>query len=132
MTPEVSKRLTEITVDPKTVGLAKVVDVSTAPAAELAGKWSLVADANGQQIQIGAEIKQTGAAFTGATYADIGNGTIDGGTLSGKNFSAILHADVQGSPVDFKMEGTIDGDKITGTFSNPQFGAIPFSGVRNK
>jgi len=132
MTSEVGKRLGEITVDPKTVTLAKVADTSAAPSADLSGKWSVTADAGGQQLEIGVELKQTGADFTGATFAQIGNGTIDGGKVSGKTFSAVLHADVQGQPVDFKMEGTIDGDKITGTFSNAGFGSIPFSGERVK
>jgi hypothetical protein len=133
MTPVVAKRLGELTVDPKTVSLAKVVNtMSPVAGGELNGKWSFVADASGQQINIDVEFKQTGSDFTGATYADIGNGTIEGGKVNGKSFSALLHADVQGQPVDFRMEGTIDGDKISGTFSNPGFGSIPFSASRNK
>jgi len=131
-TSEVSKRLTEITVDPKTVTLVKAGSVTEAPAAMLTGKWSMVADVNGQQLQIDAEFTQSGSDFTGATYAQVGGGKVDGGKVSGKNFSAVLHADVQGTPVDFKMEGAVEGDKMTGTFSSPQFGSIPFSAVRNK
>jgi hypothetical protein len=43
-----------------------------------------------------------------------------------------LHADVQGQPMDFTMSGTVDGDKITGTFENAQLGSIPFTAARNK
>jgi dipeptidyl aminopeptidase/acylaminoacyl peptidase len=132
MTPEVAKRLGEITVDPKTVALAKPVDMTAAPGANLSGKWSLVADAGGQQLEIDVEFKQSGADFTGATVSSLGNGTIDSGKVSGKSFSATLHADIQGQPVDFKMEGTIDGEKMTGTFSNGQFGSVPFTATRNK
>jgi len=131
-TPEVTKRLSEITVDPKTVVIVKPVDMSVAPGANLSGKWTLVAEAPGQQIQIAVELNQTGADFTGGTTSDIGNGKIDGGKVSGKAFTATLHADVQGQAVDFKMEGTIDGGKMTGTFSNPGFGSIPFSATKDK
>ena len=131
-TPEVTKRLSEITVDPKTVVIVKPVDMSAAPGANLSGKWTLVAEAPGQQIQIAVELNQTGADFTGGTTSDIGNGKIDGGKVSGKAFTATLHADVQGQAVDFKMEGTIDGGKMTGTFSNPGFGSIPFSATKDK
>ncbi|MEP6849228.1 MAG: S9 family peptidase [Acidobacteriota bacterium] len=130
-TPEVTKRLAEITVDPKTVVLAKPVDSSAAPAGSLSGKWTLIADA-GQQIQIAVEIMQGGSDFTGTTTSDIGNGKIDSGKISGKTFTATLHADVQGQAVDFKMEGTIDGDKMSGTFSNPGFGSVPFSATKDK
>ena len=132
VTPEVAKRLTEITVDPKTVILAKAVDMTAAPAVNLSGKWTLAADAQGQILQINVDLKQTGADFTGATVSHLGNGTIEGGKVSGKSFAATLKADIQGNIVDFKMEGAIDGDKITGTFSNPAFGSIPFTATKDK
>ena len=106
--------------------------MSAAPAAGLSGKWTIVADANGQQVDVIAEIKQTGADFTGTTLSHLGNGTIDGGKVSGKTVAATLHAEIEGQPVDFAMEGTVDGDKMTGTFSNPAFGQIPFTGTRSK
>ncbi len=99
---------------------------------ELAGKWNLTAEAQGQSIYITVDIKQTGETFTGSTTSDMGNGTIDGGKVTGKTFTATLHADVQGNLVDFKMDRTIDGDKITGTFANAAFGSIPFSATRSK
>lgn len=132
MTPEVSKRLGEITVDPKTVVLTKPADPSAAPAGDLTGKWSLSVDAGGQVLEIAVELKQTASDFVGSTTSQLGNGTIDGGKVSGKAFTAILHADVQGQAVDFKMEGTLDGDKISGTFSNVGFGSLPFSATRVK
>jgi hypothetical protein len=136
MTPEVAKRLGELTIDPKTVvvttpGAATTTTVA-ATATDLGGKWAVSADAGGQQLDIEIEFKQAGSDFTGSTNAQIGSGMIDGGKVSGKSFSAMLHADVQGQTVDFKMEGTVDGDKITGTFSNPGFGSIPFSGSKMK
>lgn len=130
MTPEVTKRLGEITVDPKNVVIEKPKDMSAAPAVDVTGKWSLSADAHGQVLQIALELKQDAATFTGTTAAEIGNGTIDGGKVSGKAFTAILHADIQGQVVDFTMEGTIDGDKMSGTFTNPSFGSIPFTATK--
>ncbi len=131
-TPEVAKRLTEITVDPKSVVLIKPVDMTAAPLANLTGKWSLAADAGGQTIQISAEFKQDGTAFTGVTMSDLGNGKIEGGMVSGKDISGILHADVQGQAVDFTIAGTVDGDKMSGTFTNPTFGSVPFSATKVK
>jgi hypothetical protein len=34
--------------------------------------------------------------------------------------------------VEFRMEGVVDGDKMSGTFSNPAFGQIPFSATRKQ
>jgi dipeptidyl aminopeptidase/acylaminoacyl peptidase len=131
-TAEVAKRLGEITVDPKTVVIAKPVDMTAAPAADVSGKWSLVADAGGHSIDIAVELIQSGSDLSGATSSPLGDGKIDGGKVSGKNLSATFHAEVQGQIAIFKMEATVDGDKMTGTFSNPVFGSIPFSAVKNK
>ncbi|MEP6947319.1 MAG: S9 family peptidase [Acidobacteriota bacterium] len=132
MTPEVAKRLGEITVDPKTVTLVKPAEMSAAPAADVSGKWSLVADAGGQTIEILMELKQSGTDFTGGTASQMGNGTIDGGKVSGKSLTGVLHADIQGQAVDFRIDGTVEGDTITGTFTNPGFGSVPFSATKNK
>ncbi len=132
MTPEVSKRLSEITVDPATVMIVKPADMTGAPAANLTGKWSVSADAGGQTIEIAMDLKQDGSSFTGSTAAMIGNGTIEGGKVSGKTFNATLKSDVQGQAAEFKMEGTIDGDKMSGTFTAAGFGQVPFTATRNK
>ena len=132
MTPEVTKRLSEITVDPKIVVVSKPVDMSAAPGADISGKWTMAADANGQQVDINVDIKQSGGTFTGVTVSQVGNGTIDGGKVSGKSLTGTLHAEIQGQPVDFAMEGSVDGDKMVGTFSNPAFGQIPFTASRSK
>ena len=132
MTPEVTKRLGEITVDPKTVVVTKPADMSAAPGADINGKWSLMVDHDGQKMEIALELKQAGADVTGTTTAMFGNGTIDGGKVSGKSFMGTLHADIQGQPVDFKIDGMIDGDKMTGTFTNAMFGSIPFAATRDK
>lgn len=96
----------------------------------IAGTWNLSADAGGQVIDITVELKQTDVTFTGSTFSEVGNGTIDSGKITEKAFTATLHADVQGQAVDFKMEGTIDGDTMKGTFSNASFGSVPFAAKR--
>lgn len=133
MTPEVAQRLKEITVDVKTVELAKKPDMTTTPeaAADLAGKWTVVAEAGGQAITIAMELKQEGVNFTGGTFSQIGNGSIEGGKISGTNFTALLKATIQGQPVDFQMDGKIEGNKMSGTFSGAGFGSIPFTATRD-
>jgi|GEM_PF-1978218 len=100
--------------------------------AKISGKWDVTADAPGQSVSILIEFTQDGDKFTGQTASDLGGGTIDGGVMKDKAFSATMHADIQGQIVDFKMDGTLDGDKMSGTFSNAQFGSIPFSGSKAK
>jgi len=99
---------------------------------DISGKWSLAADAGGQVVYVSVDLKQTGDTFTGTTSSDMGAGTIDGGKVTGKNFTATLHATVQGSIVDFAMAGTFEGDSMSGTLNNSQFGSIPFTATKDK
>lgn len=62
----------------------------------------------------------------------MGNGTITGGKMAGNDFTGTLNADVSGQIVAFAMAGTIEGDKMSGTFSNPGFGSVPFTATRDK
>lgn len=131
-TPEVAKRLTEITVDPKTVKLAIPVDMTAAPAGNITGKWTMLADAVGQQIQIAIEFKQQGADFTGSMSSMLGNGTIEKGKVGGNNLTALMKADVHGQMMDISMEGKLEGDKMTGTLSAPGLPLIPFTATKDK
>ena len=113
--------------------LCSVMTLAARPTADdLTGKWTLTADAGSQTLTIAMDLKQTGEALTGTTSSDLGAGTIDGGKVTGKAFTAVLHAEIQGNVVDFKMEGTFEGDKLSGSFANPQFGSVPFTATRNK
>jgi len=132
MTPDVTKRLVEITVDPKTVVMVKIADMSTAPGANLGGKWTWVVDAPGQQIDLAVDLKQDGGSFSGTSVSMIGNAMIEGGKVSGKMFTAKLKADIQGQPTEFTIEGTIDGDKMMGTITGGGFGSLPFVATRLK
>ena len=106
---------------------------SPAPAhANIAGKWSIAADAGGQTVNVAMELKQTGADFSGTMTSDVGGGTIEGGKMNGKAFTAVMKADVQGQATEFKMEGSLDGEKMTGTLVSAAFGSIPITGTRAK
>lgn len=135
MTPEVAKRLSEITVDPKTVQLISTGTAKkpNAPAeVNLSGKWVLSINAGGQTVVLRAEIKQEGSGFTGSTSSDLGEGNIVDGKVSGKEFAATLRAVVQGQPIEFQLEGTAEGEGLTGKFVSPAFGELPFTAVRDK
>ena len=127
MTPEVAKRLGEITVDVKTVSLPAPVDMNAAAAVNVTGKWNALVDAGGQQVAVVFDLKQDGAAFTGSSTSELGAGSIVGGKVSGKNMSCTMKADIQGQAMDIVIEGKIDGAKMTGTMNVPGFGLLPFN-----
>ncbi len=132
MTPEVTKRLTEITVDPKTVVLKPRTPMNAPPGADLSGKWTMIAQTGGQDIQISLDLKQKGADFAGSLVSHLGPGAVEGGKVSGNNVTGVIKADVQGQPMEITIEGKIEGDTWTGTPSGAGIPALPFTATRDK
>lgn len=134
MTPEVAKRLREITVDPSSVTVSDPganASVGSGPAANVAGKWAMAVDAGGQVIDLAVEFKQTGSSFTGSMASAAGGGAFENGKVSGSKLSATLKAEVQGQPMIIGVDATVDGDKMNGTMNVPGIGVVSFSAVRN-
>ena len=131
MTPEVAKRLSEITVDVSTV---KVADPGSANGSvgsiDLNGKWTMTVDAGGQLIDLNLEITQADNGFTGTMASPVGAGKIEKGKVDGNKVTGTIQADVQGSPTTIEMSGTLEGDKMKGTLNVPGFGTLPFTAAR--
>jgi dipeptidyl aminopeptidase/acylaminoacyl peptidase len=130
MTPDVTKRLTEIMIDPKTVTLTKKSDMNAPAAADLSGRWSMIAEA-GRQIEIVMELNQVKDAVTGSTASQLANGVIESGKVSGNTFTATLRTELQGQPMDIAVEASVSGNKMTGTFNVPGLGIVPFTATKN-
>jgi dipeptidyl aminopeptidase/acylaminoacyl peptidase len=129
-TAEVSKRLGEITVDVKTVEMAKKVNMDAKSSVNVTGKWIISADAMGQAIEIQMDLVQTDDAFKGTLSSMLGLGSVEGGKVSGNNLIGNAKVSVQGQDVDLKMSGTVDGDSMKGTLDSP-FGLIQFTAKKS-
>ncbi|MBS1794180.1 MAG: S9 family peptidase [Acidobacteria bacterium] len=130
-TPEVVQRLKEITVDVKTVTLAKKADANAKAAVDVSGKWTMIAEAPGQSVQLLMELKQTENAFSGTISSMLAGGTIEEGKVNGSSVQAMAKVTVQGQQMDIQMEGTVEGDTMKGTLNSP-FGLIPFTATKEK
>ena len=60
------------------------------------------------------------------------SGKVDKGTYKEKKLSLVVSADIQGSPTPLQVDGTVDGDKITGSITAQGLGTFPFSGTKSK
>lgn len=88
-----------------------------APAANAAGKWELTLDFQGQKVPVSMDLQQDAGKITGTIETVLGSGTIGGGDVSGKKFSATASTNIQGETVEFAIRGNIDGDSMSGTLS---------------
>lgn len=131
MTPEVTKRLGEITVNPESVMLAKKADMSAAPSVDISGKWKVLANAGGQELPIDIEFKQNGASFDGSMSSPVGAGTVEKGKVSGSNMTGIIKVDFQGHPSELTIEGKVEGDKMSGTIIGTGFPPISFTATKS-
>ncbi len=134
MTDPVSIRLKEITVDPKTVTITmpSKMDMSVAPSVDVTGKWNLAATAGAMEIPIALEIKQNGGEFTGNMTSPHGNGTLANGKVSGKAVKGTITAQIMGQEMNLEMEGTVEGDTMTGSLSGAGLPPITFTAKKEK
>ncbi|MBK9153663.1 MAG: S9 family peptidase [Chloracidobacterium sp.] len=138
-TPEVAKRLSEITVDVSKVAITDPAGTKpnagsngeAAGTASVGGQWTFSVDAGGQIVDLAVEFKQTGADVVGTMASGVGNGIFEKGKVVGNKISGTLQADVQGSPTTIQVEGVVDGNKMTGTMNVPGFGLLSFTAVKN-
>jgi len=99
---------------------------------EVAGKWTLSVDAPGESVEVLLDLKQDGESVTGSMSSSHGSGTISKGTFKENKLSATIAAEIQGSPTELGLEGTVDGDKMSGTLNVTGLGSFAYAGARSK
>ena len=90
-----------------------------APASDVAGKWALTIDFQGQQLPVSLTLEQDGDAVTGILETMLGNGKIADGRVAGSRLSATANAEMQGQSMAFAIVGNVDGDAMSGTLTAP-------------
>ena len=100
--------------------------------AEVAGKWNLKIDFQGQQLPVSLTLTQDGDQLGGKLETMLGDGQIAEGKVKGNKVSAVAKAMMQGQDVEFVIAGAVDGDSMSGTLSAPIVpDALPFTGTRS-
>jgi dienelactone hydrolase len=123
-TPEVVARLKEITVDPKTVVLAKKVDASSVGVPKLAMdlqpgtyKYQAKIEANGQQfsLTVSTTIAEDGGAWTATDVMDTPNGTVTETSTLEKGTLIARKLNLKQGPVAVDLN--FAGDKAVGNMN---------------
>ncbi|MEJ7862881.1 MAG: pitrilysin family protein [Pyrinomonadaceae bacterium] len=99
----------------------------------IAGKWKVDTDVNGQAVSVEVNFKQESGKLSGTLSSAFGSGTVTEGTLNGKTVKAKMMLDFQGEPLEVLFDGNLDSDgKMSGTLT-PQGGgisALPFTATK--
>ncbi|HEX6278996.1 MAG TPA: hypothetical protein VFZ49_03175 [Pyrinomonadaceae bacterium] len=114
------------------ITVVATVAFAAVTADEVTGKWSLSVAAPGEAVEVLLDLKQEGENVTGTMASTHGSGTISKGSYKEKKLSATINADIQGNPTELGLEGTVDGDKISGSLTATGLGTFPYSGSRSK
>jgi zinc protease len=100
-------------------------------AADVAGKWTLDIDFQGQRLPVTLSLEQNGTDVSGELETMLGNGTIADGKVTGSKLSATAQAEFQGSPIEFSISGKVNGAEMSGTITAPIVpDPLSFSGSR--
>lgn len=112
---------------------AKYETSDTGETADVAGKWALNIDFQGQQLPVSLTLEQTGADVTGMLETMLGNGEIAGGTVTGNKLAATAKAEMQGQAMEFVISGKVDGNAMSGAITAPIVpDPLSFTGTREK
>ena len=106
--------------------------VAEAAADTVAGKWTLSVDAPGEAVDVLLDLTQKGDEVSGTMSSTHGSGKITKGIFKEKKLTATITADIQGSPTELQLEGTVDGEKITGALTATGLGTFGFTGAKSK
>lgn len=139
MTDAVATRLKEITVDPKTVVVTNpnaattpTASTTTSTAVDISGKWTMMAHAGGDGIMVSLDIKKDGDKYAGTMSSDLGSGTLENVVISGKTVKGLMKANINGQPMEISLEGTIEGETMSGNLSGGGIPSIPFTATKDK
>jgi hypothetical protein len=98
--------------------LAQDSQANNSPPANLAGAWQISWQERGGEQQATIQFQQDGSKLSG-TFQDSGGSSQLTGSVAGYNVS--FSVQVQGRPMTLAFTGTINGDKMSGSFQ-PQGG----------
>jgi dienelactone hydrolase len=134
-TPEVAARLKEITVDPKTVVISKIVDAATVGVPKVTGdlkpgtyKYDAKISMGGQQmaLRLSTTIEDTGGDWTVVESADTPMGAMLDTTVLGRGSLTLKKRAVEGGdkPMSADLDGTTFAD---GAGANFVIGCLPLA-----
>ncbi|MCZ7656705.1 MAG: hypothetical protein M5U07_02060 [Xanthobacteraceae bacterium] len=93
------------------------------------GTWNLTMETPMGERRATLAVKAEGGALTGTQSADGDSTEIFEGTASGESVAWKVSI-TNPMPLTLEFNGTVDGDKMSGTMSAGFYGSWPFTGTR--
>jgi zinc protease len=112
---------------------APELSAPAAGASSLAGIWALeIQTPFGQDIPATLTLLESPDGFSGKVESEMGRGELANVNLDGNQFQATLSFEMEGHAVDANIQGSADGNRLTGTISLQNLPPLSFSGGRSE
>ena len=96
----------------------------------IAGKYKLIINSPMGDRKVEMILKTEGDVLSGSFELMGKKVEFTGGTVDGNKFHSPLKFEMPGGFMDGSIEGTVDGDEISGELDTSTLGAMPFEGKR--
>lgn len=107
-------------------------EAAVSGASSLAGGWALeIQTPFGQDIPATLTLHESPDGFSGKVESEMGRGELANVNLDGNQFQATLSFEMGGHAVDANIQGSADGNRLTGTISLQNLPPLTFSGGRS-
>lgn len=104
---------------------------SKGPGFDLSGTWAFQATTDMGEVEGIMILEQKGSQITGDLDLPIGKGKIVNGEIDGAEVTLQLRSEIDGQPMVVNMQGSLEGDELTGTASSDTLaGAIEWHARR--
>ena len=93
------------------------------------GKWEIVINSPLGAQKAVLDMATDGNSLSGTQTAQQGSGPLENGKVDGNNLTWSAKI-TNPMPLTLDFTGTVDGDKLSGSFKAGSFGSFPFTGNR--
>ena len=96
-------------------GVASTALAVVSAQTDATGRWNMTISTDQGSLPTTLTLQQDGEALSGSMASDQGTVEFDGGTITGNKLAWIIEIDAGGQFFEIAMDGTIDGEEMTGT-----------------
>ena len=98
-------------------------------AQDVTGTWNMTFSTDGGDLPATLVLAQDGEAVTGELVSDQGTVEFEG-TIMGNELKWVIEVDAGGQFIEISMDGTVEGDEMTGTADFGGYGGGSWSATR--
>mgnify|MGYP001200124830 CR=1 FL=1 len=110
------------------LSLALVTVLAQPP--DIGGTWNMTFNTDQGSQSATLTLEQDGETFSGSVSGEQGDLAFEGGTITGNAIEWVLEIDAGGQFLEIAVEGTVDGDEMSGSIDFGGYGGGDWTATR--